>query len=267
MTAFLSLEVSRFPDRPQAAAVTLRRPHVKNALDDAALRELAAAFRSLAGEKDLRAVVLRGEGPDFCAGADITWMRRAGELRGAAARRDAGLLVSACRAVDECPVPVIAAARGAVFGGGLGLLAASDISLASEDAKLCFSECRLGIMPAVISCWVAPRIGTANARRYYLTAEVFGAREAREMGLVHEAVAPDALDGRVQALLDAVLRNGPKAVREAKAFLRRFNATPPGRRPALAVETLLALRSGAEGQEGLRAFLEKRQPSWASAAP
>jgi methylglutaconyl-CoA hydratase len=165
-------------------------------------------------------------------------------------------------AVDECPVPVIVAAHGAVFGGGLGLLAAADVALLADDAKLCFSEVRLGIMPAVISSWVLPKIGVANARRYYLTAELFGAAQAVAMGLAHETAPAAELTARARKIAGDVLKNGPLAVRTAKAMIPRIARATLDERVDLTVETLVRLRSGPEGQEGLSAFLEKRPAAW-----
>jgi methylglutaconyl-CoA hydratase len=246
-----------------AASVSLNRPKVKNAMSDQTLKELAHAIHDLAMKPEVRVVVVRGEGPDFCAGADIEWMRRAGKLSPEEGRKDARLLADMLSAVDEHPVPVIVAAQGSVFGGGLGLLAACDIAIAAEDARFSFSECRLGIMPAVISCWVLPRIGAANARRYYLTAEVFGAQAAVHMGLIQEEVPGSGLADRAAALAESVVRNGPNAVKAAKALIPRFQGLPRAKQIDLAVDTLVSLRSSAEGQEGLSAFLEKRPPSWA----
>ena len=170
------------------ARVVLARAEARNAMSAATLAELRAAFESLAKDPALRAVVVTGEGKDVCAGADIEWMRAGGRMNPAEGEADARKFADMLTAVEACPVPVIVAAQGNIFGGGLGLLAACDIALVAEDAKLCFSEVRLGIMPAVISCWVLPKIGTANARRWYLTAELFGAKEAVAMGLAHESV-------------------------------------------------------------------------------
>ncbi len=244
------------------AKISLNRPQARNAMSDRTLRELSAAFRDLSAREDLRCVVVTGEGPDFCAGADIEWMRRAGTLPPEEGKKDAALLAEMLSAVDQCPVPVIVAAQGNVFGGGLGLLAACDVALLAEGARLCFSECRLGIMPAVISQWVLPKIGAANARRYFLTAEVFGPVEAVHMGLAQEAVAADKLSERARALAGLIVNNGPRAVRTAKAVLRRLPDLPSGQRLDYVVETLVALRSSPEGQEGLSAFLEKRPASW-----
>ncbi len=243
------------------AAVTLARPEARNAMSDATLRELTGAFKEIAGRPDVRVVVVRGEGKDFCAGADVEWMRRAGKLPPEEGKRDARLLAEMLSAVDECPVPVVARAQGAVFGGGLGLVSVCDVVVAADDAKMCFSECRLGILPAVISTFVLPRIGAA-ARRYYLTAEVFGMASAKEIGLVSEVVAPAALDARVASFVDAVLTCGPSATREAKALIRRLPGLSREESVSLTVDTLVRLRSSPEGQEGLSAFLEKRPASW-----
>ena len=262
MPAFEHIRLGRHPEMPSIATVRLDRSAAGNAMSDQTLRELAGAFHVLAADKQLRAVIVTGEGKHFCAGADIEWMRRAGRLPPAEGKKDARLLVDMLSAVRDCPVPVIVAAHGAVYGGGLGLLAACDISLAAGDARFCFSECRLGIMPAVISCFVIPKIGAAAARRYYLTAEVFDADRARDLGLVHEVVAAKDLAGRAEALAAEILKNGPQAVRAAKDLLLRFDGWTPEERIDSVLETLVKLRSSPEGQEGLSAFFEKRRPSW-----
>ncbi|MBI4371475.1 MAG: enoyl-CoA hydratase/isomerase family protein [Elusimicrobia bacterium] len=246
--------------------VILNRPQARNAMGAPALEELAAAFSALAKDPALRAVLVTGEGKDFCAGADIEWMRAGGRMTPAEGKKDARRFFDMLKAVDECPVPVIVAAQGSVFGGGLGLLAACDVALLADDAKLCFSETKLGIMPAVISCWVLPKIGSANARRWYLTAELFGAAQAVAMGLAHEAVPAAQLASRAQAVAASILKNSPQAVRTAKAAISRLAALPLDARAELAVDTLVRLRSSPEGQEGLSAFLEKRTPSWAPKA-
>lgn len=250
-------------DGGPVATVRLNRPEAGNAMSDETLKELAACFTALSKEPGLRAVVVRGEGKHFCAGADIEWMRRAGKLPPAKGKKDAALLAQALKAVQDCPVPVIVRAHGAIYGGGLGLVAASDIAIAAEDSKMCFSETRLGIIPAVISLFVIPKIGAAAARRYYLTAEIFGMRAAKEMGLIHEAVPEGELDATLEVLLANIRKNGPSAVRAAKALLRKLPETPSfAARQKLVVETLVRLRSSPEGQEGLSAYLEKRAPTW-----
>lgn len=244
------------------ATVTLNRPEVRNAFDEEAIAALTGAFKTLAKDASLRAVVLRGEGKDFCAGADIRWMRRAAEYASAKNKKDAMRLVGMCRAVDECPVPVIARVQGNCFGGGVGLLAAADVGVAAQDAAFALSECRLGLLPAVVSSFILPKIGPGQARRYFLTAESFGAEDARRIGLVHE-VAPEAeLDARVEGLLRWILKAGPQAAREAKALVRRLHGKPLEERVRVSVAALARVRAGAECKEGLSAFLERRPASW-----
>jgi methylglutaconyl-CoA hydratase len=242
--------------------VTLSRPELRNAMSAETLLSLTVVFREIASNPDVRAVIVTGGGKDFCAGADINWMKNSGQLPLEEGKQDARLLADMLAAVDESPVPVIVAAQGNVFGGGLGLVAACDIALLAEDVRMSFSECRLGIMPAVISCWVLPKIGAANARRWYLTGETFGAKEAVGMGLAHESVKPEELYARADALVANILKCGPNAVRAAKALLPRLKALGLNEQISLAVDTLVRLRSSGEGQEGLAAFLEKRAPEW-----
>ena len=242
--------------------VTLSRPELRNAMNADTLRSLTLVFREIASNPQARAVIVTGGGKDFCAGADINWMKDSGALPEEAGKKDARLLADMLQAVDACPVPVIVAAHGSVFGGGLGLVAACDIALLSDDAKMSFSECRLGIVPAVISCWVLPKIGAANARRWYLTAEVFGAKEAVHMGLAHEVVPAAELSAKADAVAASILKCGPNAVRAAKALLPRLAPLGLHQRIGTTVDTLVRLRSSAEGQEGLAAFLEKRPPEW-----
>ncbi len=245
------------------AHATLNRPEVRNAFDEELIAEITNAFRAFSKDKALRAVVLRGAGPDFCAGADIRWMRRAAGYGPAQNRRDASRLVEMCRTINECPIPVLAGVQGACFGGGLGIIAACDIVLAADNAKMAFSECKLGIIPAVVSSFVIPKIGEAQARRLFLTAETFGAALAQRIGLVHE-LAPEAeLGAKLDSLLSSILRAGPNAVREAKALIRKVSGLPLAKRIPLTVAALARVRGSAEGKEGLGAFLEKRLPSWA----
>jgi methylglutaconyl-CoA hydratase len=245
------------------AKVVLCRPEARNAMSEVTLKELTHAFKALAKDEGVRAVLVTGEGKDFCAGADINWMRAGGQMAPEEGKKDARLFADMLRAVDECPVPVVVAAQGNVFGGGLGLLAACDVALIADNAKMSFSEVRLGIMPAVISCWVLPKIGIANARRYYLTAEVFDAAQALWMNLVHEVVPIAELETRAEAIATKVLLCAPGAVRTAKALIPKLAALPLDARIDLTVDTLVKLRSGPEGQEGLSAFLEKRAAKWA----
>ena len=258
--SFRHLQLERREDG--IGRVVLHRPEVRNAFHAALIQELTDCFRTLCQEEDLRAIVLAGAGKVFCAGADANWMRASVDFTPEENRRDALRMAEMLRAIDECPVPVIARVQGAALGGGVGLIAACDIVVAAKDAQFALSEVRLGIVPAVISPFVLRKVGIANARRYFLTGERFSAHRAREMGLVHEVVPPDALDDAVEGILREILKNGPQAVREAKALIRRVPALPPDEVSEHCAETIARLRASPEGQEGLRAFLEKRPPRW-----
>jgi methylglutaconyl-CoA hydratase len=230
--------------------ITLARPERRNAFDAALIAELTDAFADVG---DARAVVLAGEGRSFCAGADVEWQRSAVDLSLDENVEDALLLYRMCETVDRCAAPVIARVHGYALGGGSGLVACADIAVAAPDAVFGFSEVKLGIIPAVISPFVLPRIG-AHARRYFLTGERFGAETALRIGLVEE-VAED-LDGAVETVVAEVLSSGPQAVREAKRLIRE---RPSGDETA---QIAARLRAGEEGQEGLRAFLDRRDPGW-----
>jgi methylglutaconyl-CoA hydratase len=231
--------------------VTLARPERRNAFDAALIAELTDAFADVG---DARAVVLSGEGESFCAGADVEWQRSAIDLTFDENVEDAMRLYRMLESIDSCPAPVVCAAHGYTLGGGSGLVACADVGIAAPDATFGFTEVRLGIIPAVISPFVLPKIGSA-ARRYFLTGERFGADVALRIGLVHE-VAED-LEAAVATVVDALLAGGPEAVREAKRLVRE---RPTGLQTA---NIAAARRTGDEGQDGLRAFLEKRKPRWA----
>jgi methylglutaconyl-CoA hydratase len=232
--------------------VTLARPERRNAFDAALIAELAEAFADVG---DARAVVLAGEGPSFCAGADVEWHRSSIELSYDENVEDGMRLYRMLEAVDSCAAPVVCLAHGYVLGGGSGLVACADIAVAHPEAVFGFTEVRLGIVPAVISPFVLPRIGSA-ARRYFLTGERFGADVALRIGLVHE-IAGDA-DEAVTGIVDSLLAGGPEAVREAKRLVRERPAGIDTARIAA------ARRTSEEGQDGLRAFLERRAPRWRS---
>jgi methylglutaconyl-CoA hydratase len=231
--------------------VTLARPERRNAFDAALIAALANAFADVG---DACCVVLAGEGQSFCAGADVEWQRASIDLSFDENVEDAMRLYRMLEAVDACPAPVVARVQGYALGGGSGLVACCDIAVAAPDAVFGYSEVRLGIIPAVISPFVLPRIGAGAARRYFLTGERFDAETALRIGLVHE-VAED-LDGAVDAVVEALLQGGPEAVRAAKQLVREH---PTGDATA---QIAARRRTSAEGQDGLRAFLEKRPPAW-----
>ena len=227
--------------------VTIAKPERRNAFDAALIAELTEAFADVG---DARAVVLAGDGPSFCAGADVEWQRSSVDLTYDENVADALRLYRMLEAIDLCPTPVVARVQGFALGGGSGLVACADVVAAAPDAVFGFTEVRLGIVPAVISPFVLGRIGPGAARRYFLTGERFGADAALRIGLVHE-VAED-LDGAVERVVGDLLAAGPEAVRAAKRLVRER----PGGEAAAHVAA--GLRTSPEGQEGLRAFLEKR---------
>jgi len=232
--------------------VTLARPERRNAFDAALIAELAEAFGDVG---EVRAVVLAGDGPSFSAGADVDWQRAAIDLSFEENVEDALRLYRMLERIDRCPAPVVARIQGHALGGGSGLTACADVAIAGEDAFFGFSEVKLGIIPAVISPFVLPRIGPGAARRLFLTGERIDAREAVRIGLVHEVT--DDLDAAVDRVVGELLTSGPQAVREAKRLVRE---RPEGEEAA---QIAARLRTSAEGQDGLRAFLERRRPTWA----
>ncbi|MBA2564505.1 MAG: enoyl-CoA hydratase/isomerase family protein [Gemmatimonadetes bacterium] len=258
----MTYETLRVEHDGSRARVTLARPDVRNAFNAAMIAELTACFGELADREEMRAIVLAGEGASFCAGADVNWMRASVDASEDENRADAQRMATMFRAVDECPVPVVGRVQGVAFGGGVGLVSCCDVVIAAEDASFCFSEVRLGILPAVISTFALAKIGRGQARRWFLTAEVLSAARAREIGLVHEVVPPDRLDAGVEGILHAVCSNGPQAVREAKALIRRVAELERGAAIEHCAETIARVRVSREGQEGLRAFLDKRLPVW-----
>jgi methylglutaconyl-CoA hydratase len=230
--------------------VTLARPERRNAFDAALIAELHDTFSDVG---DARAVVLAGEGPSFCAGADVEWHRASIDLSFEENVEDALRLYRMLEAIDSCPTPVVCVVHGHALGGGSGLVACADVAVAWPDAVFGFTEVRLGIIPAVISPFVLPKIGEA-ARRYFLTGERFDAETALRIGLVSE-VAEDA-GARAEEIVEHLLAGGPIAVREAKQLVRE---RPQGAENA---RIAAARRTSEEGQEGLRAFLERRPPDW-----
>jgi methylglutaconyl-CoA hydratase len=236
--------------------LTLARPETRNAFDSALITELSEAFVDVG---TVRAVVLAGDGPSFCAGADVEWMRASADLDLEANVTDANALRRMFESVDACPAPVIALVQGHAFGGGIGLVACSDIVLAEPRAVFAFSEVKLGIIPAVISPFALRKISEAAARRYFVTGERFDAATALHIGLVHEVV--DDLESASERVLAELRTAGPRAARHAKRLvLDRLDGPETARRIA-------ERRTSEEGQEGLHAFLERRRPSWAPPQP
>jgi len=244
--------------------VTLNRPERHNAFDDAMIAELSEVMFSMASDPAVRVVVISSVGKSFCAGADLAWMQRAASYDFEQNRRDAGMLAEMLRRIADCPKPVIARVQGPAYGGGVGVIAACDIAVATFESKFALTEVKLGLIPAVIGPHVIATIGERYARRYMLTAEAFSAAEAYRIGLLHEMVADEAaLDEAVGEWSEAILKNGPQALAEAKALIRSIAGRALGEQIIeTTVETIARVRVSPEGQEGLAAFLEKRRPNW-----
>jgi methylglutaconyl-CoA hydratase len=255
------METLKIEARGPVTRIHLSRPEVRNAFNETLIVELTQAFTSL--PSGTRVAVLMGEGPVFCAGADIGWMKRSREYTEAQNAQDAASMAAMLRAIDECPAPVIACVAGAALGGGSGLVAACDIAIAAEGTQFGFTEARLGLIPAVISTFVLPKVGMRGARRYFLTGERFGAPVALALGLVHEVVVPETLEARVGEIAAEILQCGPAAVASAKLLLREVAAMPRGEAIEHTIRRIAQIRVSPEAQEGLGAFLEKRRPGWA----
>ncbi|MFZ0502479.1 MAG: enoyl-CoA hydratase/isomerase family protein [Chthoniobacterales bacterium] len=244
------------------ATVTLNRPRVHNAFNETAIKELEHSFRMFGDRDEVRVIVLTGSGTTFCAGADLSWMKRMAEIPYQENFADAYRLATMLRTLYHCPKPVIARVQGDAYGGGLGLIAVADIAIASSKASFGFSEVKLGLMPAVISPFVIQAIGSRAARRYFVTGERFTAQEACRIGLVHEVVTPDVLDARLNSIVTQITQSGPQAVIQSKRLIQDIDLLSE----KLAVDTaerIARLRGSEEAREGVQAFLEKRRPSWA----
>jgi methylglutaconyl-CoA hydratase len=247
----------------KVATITLNRPDVRNAFNETAIADLAMAFDEVSQDGSIRAIVLAANGPAFCAGADLNWMKKMAGYTQAENEADALRLADMLRTIYFSPKPVVAKVQGDCYAGGMGLVAACDIVVAVEGANFCLSEVKLGLIPATISPYVIKAMGDQAARRYFLTAERFDAREGRRLGLVHEVVPAEQLDGTVAGIVKALVNNSPNAVREAKKLVRDIAGLPID--DVLLADTagrIANIRASSEGREGVASFLEKRKPSW-----
>lgn len=245
------------------AIVWMAREKVRNAFNETMIAELAQTFRELGADDGIRAIVLAGRGPAFCAGADLDWMRRMAGYSMEQNRADALALADMLRTVYECPKPTIARVHGDAYAGGMGLVAACDVAIASVDVDFCLSETRLGLIPATISPYVLRSMGANAARRYFMTAEKFDAAEAYRIGFIHDIAPIEELDARVNALLGTLMETSANAVREAKRLVREIEGRPID--DTLVADTanrIAAIRASDDGKEGVRAFLDKRKPRW-----
>ncbi len=247
----------------KVATVTLDRAELRNAFNESAIAELALAFDELGRNELVRAIVLAANGPAFCAGADLNWMKKMAGYSQDENLADASRLADMLRTIYLCPKPTVAKVQGDCYAGGMGLVAACDIVIAAVGVNFCLSEVRLGLIPATISPYVIKAMGEQAARRYFLTAERFDAAAAQRMGFAHDVVALDDLDSTVAGIVKSLVSNSPHAVMEAKKLVRDVVNQPVT--DALLLDTaerIAAIRASSEGREGVASFLEKRKPAW-----
>ncbi len=260
--ALVSVAVLEVRSEGSVARVRLRRPEVRNAFNARLIGELTECFQSLAQDSKVRVVVLSGEGKTFCGGADINWMRDSLDLSKEDNVADARRMSVMFRTIDRCPKPVIASIHGAALGGGAGLAAVCDIAIAEAGTQFGFTETKLGILPAVISPFVLAKIGSSHARALFLTGERFGAQRALHIGLVHEISAEDALERAVARVCEELRSAAPNAIAAAKQTIAQIGEATYDATLDLTADIIAKQRTSAEGQEGLRAFLERRKANW-----
>ncbi|MBA5636790.1 enoyl-CoA hydratase/isomerase family protein [Duganella sp. LX20W] len=247
----------------KVATITLNRPDVRNAFNETTISDITLAFDQLGRDEAVRAIVLAANGPAFCAGADLNWMKKMAGYSHEENNADAMQLAEMLRTIYLCPKPVVAKVQGDCYAGGMGLVAACDIVVAVEEANFCLSEVKLGLIPATISPYVIKAMGEQAARRYFLTAERFTAQQALRIGFTHEVVAAGELDATVAAIVKALVNNSPNAVQQAKVLVRDVAGHPVT--DALLADTaerIAHIRASEQGREGVQSFLDKRKPAW-----
>lgn len=245
------------------ATISLNRPDVRNAFNETTINEIKRAFEAVGAIDDVRVIVLAANGPAFCAGGDLNWMKQMAGYTHAENNADALVLAEMLRTIYLCPKPVVAKVHGDCYAGGMGLVAACDIVVAADAANFCLSEVKLGLIPATISPYVIKAMGENASRRYFLTAERFTATEAHRIGFVHELVTAETIDATVAGIVKSLMGNSPNAVKEAKTLVREVAGKPVD--DALLADTaqrIAQIRASEQGREGVQSFLEKRKPSW-----
>lgn len=245
------------------ATITLNRPEIHNAFDDNLIKQLSENLCIINEDQNIRAVILKAEGKHFCSGADLNWMQRVAKYSHEENIQDAYVLSNLLKTLNTLNKPTIALVQGVVFGGGLGLVAACDIAIAEVNAQFCFSEVKIGLIPAVISPYCIAAIGERAARRYFLTGEKFSVKEALRLNLIHHIVPMHELEKAGLELAETLLKNSPQAVTKAKKLIAEVqHETSNSRLLYLTAEWIADIRTSPEGQEGINAFLEKRKPRW-----
>jgi len=251
-------------DTTQNTTVTVRlnRPEVHNAMSEQLMKELMHCFHTLSKKDDVRIIVLTGVGKSFCAGADLNWMKSMVHYSKDENIKDSNLLLELYQTIYQCPKPVIGRINGHAFGGGIGLIAVCDIAIGIPNCTFAFSEVNLGIIPSVISNFVAPRLSPAVMRRLFITGVRFTSAYAQQIGLLDTVVSPEELDTSISDFVKELERSGPQAIQEVKHLLFNLRTLPLDQFTRYTVEKIAELRISPEGQEGITAFLEKRPPKW-----
>ncbi len=259
MTDFKTLVLDQ---KNNIVTVTLNRPELHNAFNEVMIQELTKAFTLLSKDKNIRIIILTGNGESFCAGADLNWMKKMSSFTKKENLEDSKRLHKMLETIYRCAKPVIAKVNGSAIGGGVGLVAAADIALAYNSAKFGLSEVRLGLIPAVISPFVMKKMGEANAREYFLTAERFDAVKARQMNLVNEVGSPEEIEKKLEEKIKFLLSAGPEALAESKLLIEKVSGQPIEKISTFTSRKIAERRASKEGREGIQAFLEKRKPTW-----
>lgn len=254
-----TIEILREKD---VVTVALNRPEVHNAMNEKLMRELTSCFKELSIEDKTKIIILTGNGKSFCAGADLNWMKSMAKFSKEENIKDSRLLLDLFETIYNCPKPVIGRINGHAFGGGLGLIAVCDLTIAPPGLKFAFSEVKLGIIPAVISTFVVRRIGLSHMRRLFITGERFNSEHAKEIGLIDYVVPEEEFDVKIQKYVEQIRSSGPKAIEEVKNLVNNYQKMDVEHYKEFTVEKIAELRVSQEGQEGVNAFLEKRKPKW-----
>ena len=244
------------------ATVYLNRPEVHNAMNEQLMKELTTCFKELSRDDNTRIIILTGKGKSFCAGADLNWMKSMAKYSKDENIKDSRLLLDLYDSIYNCSKPVIGRVNGHAFGGGLGLFAVCDITIAIPDCKFAFSEVKLGIIPAVISTYIVRRIGLSNMRRLFITGERFNSEYAKEIGLIDYVVSEGELDEIIQKYVELLHSSGPKAIVEVKKLVEAYRKMDVEKYKEHTVKKIAELRVSEEGQDGIKAFLEKRKTKW-----
>ncbi len=258
----MNYETLVYTKKDDVATVILNRPDVHNAMNDVLMKELTRCFQQLSTDDSLATIILTGNGKSFCAGADLTWMKNMADYSRDENKEDSRLLLDMYETIYSCPKPVIGRINGHAFGGGIGLLAVCDITVTVPETKFAFSEVKLGIIPAVISTFVAPRMTPSDMRRFFITGERFDSSVANTIGLIDLVVPPEKLDEVVNSCVEQVRSSGPYAIKEVKHLIDNLLKMDVKKYKEFTIEKISELRVSPEGQEGINAFLEKRTPHW-----